>query len=142
MRKNAVKMAQEEKRDLIIIDGPPGIGCPVIASVTGADLALIVTEPTLSGIWDLKRALELTRHFQIETLACINKYDLNLKNSKDIEKFCEESKIEVAGRISFDFLVIKAMVQGKTIMEYSESPPAKEIEEMWERISRQMTDEG
>ena len=138
VRKNAVKMAEEENKDLIIIDGPPGIGCPVIASVTGANLALIVTEPTLSGIWDLERALELTKHFQIKTLVCINKYDLNLKNSKDIEKFCEESRIEIAGRISFDPQVTKAMVQGKSIMEYSESQPAKEIEEMWRQVAGAM----
>ncbi|MBA7644341.1 Iron-sulfur cluster carrier protein [subsurface metagenome] len=137
VRKNAVKMAEEGNKDLIIIDGPPGIGCPVIASVTGANLALIVTEPTLSGIWDLERALELTRHFQIKTLVCINKYDLNLKNSKNIEKFCKESRIEIAGRIPFDSQVTKAMVQGKSIMEYPGSPPAKEIEEMWERVRRE-----
>lgn len=134
VRKNALKMLEKEKRDLIIIDGPPGIGCPVIASVTGADLALIVTEPTLSGIWDLERALELTRHFQIKTLVCINKYDLNLKNSNNIKKFCKESKIEIAGRISFDSQVTKAMVQGKTIMEYPSFPPAKEIGGMWEKV--------
>jgi len=92
----------EEKKDLIIIDGPPGIGCPVIASLTGVDLVLVVTEPTLSGIHDLERILAVAHHFSIPALVCINKYDINVDNTDKIEMFCNEN-IEVVGK----FLMIQ-----------------------------------
>ena len=135
VRNNARQIAEEENRDLILIDGPPGIGCPVIASVTGVDVGLIITEPTLSGIHDLDRVLRLLDHFNIPPLVCINRYDINRKNTDRIVKFCEKSKVEVAGKIPFDPVVTRAMVAGKTIVEYSpENIASQEIETTWKKV--------
>ncbi|MDH5389649.1 MAG: P-loop NTPase [Candidatus Bathyarchaeota archaeon] len=135
VRHNARQIAGEENRDLILIDGPPGIGCPVIASVTGVDAGLIVTEPTMSGIHDLDRALQLLNHFNILPLVCINTHDINRKNTEKIVKFCEKNKVEVAGKIPFDPIATEAMVAGKTIVEHSpENMVSREIEATWKRV--------
>jgi MinD superfamily P-loop ATPase len=135
VRHNARQIAEEESRDLILIDGPPGIGCPVIASVAGVDAGLIVTEPTMSGIHDLDRALQLLNHFRIPSLVCINRYDISRKNTEKIIKFCEKNKVEVGGKIPFDSIVTKAMVAGKTIVEHSsENMVSKEIEVTWKKV--------
>jgi MinD superfamily P-loop ATPase len=134
VRHNARQTAEEENSDLILVDGPPGIGCPVIASVTGVDAGLVVTEPTMSGIHDLDRALQLLNHFNILPLVCINKYDINRKNTEKIVKFCEKNKVEVAGKISFDPIVTEAMVAGKTVVEHSpEKRVTHQIEATWKR---------
>jgi len=135
VRHNARQIAEEETRDLILIDGPPGIGCPVIASVTGVDAGLIVTEPTMSGIHDLERALQLLTHFNILPLVCVNKYDINRKNTEKIVKFCEKNKVKVAGKIPFDPIMTEAMVAGKTIVEHSpENMVSQEIETTWKKV--------
>ena len=135
VRHNARQIAEEKNLDLILIDGPPGIGCPVIASVTGVDAGLVVTEPTMSGIHDLDRALQLLNHFNILPLVCVNKYDINRKNTEKIVKFCEKNKVEVAGKISFDPIVTEAMVAGKTIVEHSpENKVSQEIKTAWKRV--------
>jgi len=135
VRQNAKTVAEKEKSDLILIDGSPGIGCPVIASVTGVDAGLIVTEPTMSGIHDLERALKLLRHFDIPPFVCVNMYDINEENTERIVRFCEENDVEVAGKIPFDAVVTEAMVNGKPVVTYSpESDVAEEIEKMWEKI--------
>jgi len=132
VRQNARILSEKENSDLIIIDGPPGIGCPVIASVTGVDVGLVVTEPTMSGIHDLQRALQLLAHFSVTPLVCVNMYDINKNNTSKILKFCKENSIEVVGRIPFNPKVTKAMVNGTTIVEYApESDVAKEIEKIW-----------
>ena len=132
VRQNARILSEKENSDLIIIDGPPGIGCPVIASVTGVDVGLVVTEPTMSGIHDFQRALQLLEHFSVTPLVCVNMHDINKDNTEKILLFCEENSIEVAGRIPFNPKVTEAMVNGKTIMEYApESNVAKEIENIW-----------
>jgi len=132
VRQNARVLSEKENSDLIIIDGPPGIGCPVIASVTGVDVSLVVTEPTMSGIHDLQRALQLLEHFSVTPLVCVNMHDINRDNTEKILRFCEENSIEVVGRIPFNLKVTEAMVDGKTIIEYSpESDVAKEIENLW-----------
>jgi MinD superfamily P-loop ATPase len=132
VRQNARILSEKENSDLIIIDGPPGIGCPVIASVTGVDVGLVVTEPTVSGIHDFQRALQLLEHFSVTPLVCVNMHDINKDNTEKILLFCEENSIEVAGRIPFNPKVTEAMVNGKTIMEYApESNVAKEIENIW-----------
>jgi len=136
VRQNAKVLAEKEKTNLIIIDGPPGIGCPVIASVTGVDAGLVVTEPTMSGIHDLKRALQLLEHFNVQPFICVNMYDINKDNTEKIESFCKENGIEVIGKIPFNPVVTEAMVNGKTIIEYSpRSNVAKEIEGIWEKLS-------
>jgi MinD superfamily P-loop ATPase len=135
VRQNAKILAEQENSDLIIIDGPPGIGCPVIASVTGVDAGLVVTEPTMSGIHDLKRALQLLEHFSVTPLVCVNMYDINMKNTEKIMHFCEENGIEIAGRVPFSPKVTEAMVNGKTIIAYaSESVVAHEIKRVWQEV--------
>jgi MinD superfamily P-loop ATPase len=121
---------------VVLIDGPPGIGCPVIASIAGADLAVIVTEPTLSGLHDLKRILGLTRHFELRTAVVINKHDLNTEMCSQIEGFIEKEGIPLAGRIRFDEEVGKAIAAGKTVVEYSDSEAAGEIRNIGDWISR------
>ncbi|MGQ9639946.1 MAG: 4Fe-4S binding protein, partial [Candidatus Bathyarchaeia archaeon] len=135
VRQNAKILAENENSNLIIIDGSPGIGCPVIASVTGVDVGFIVTEPTMSGIHDLKRALQLLRHFNVPPIVCINMYDINKENTEKIVRFCKESGIEVAGKIPFNPVVTEAMVNGKPILEYApESDVAQEIRKAWKKI--------
>ena len=135
VRQNAKRLAEQENSDLLIIDGPPGIGCPVIASVTGVNAGLVVTEPTMSGIHDLKRALQLLEHFSVLPLVCVNMYDININNAKTIVNFCEENRIEIAGKVPFSPKVTEAMVNGKTIIDYSpESVVAREIKRTWQKV--------
>jgi MinD superfamily P-loop ATPase len=135
VRQNAKEVAEKGNCDLILIDGPPGIGCPVIASVTGADMGIIVTEPTISGIHDMKRALQLLVHFDVQPLVCINKHDLNLQNTTKIEGFCYRKRIDIIGRVPFDSIVTKAMVFETPVVEYSpKSGVSRKISEMWKDI--------
>lgn len=135
VRQNAKVLAAKENIDLILIDGPPGIGCPVIASVSGVDAGLVVVEPTLSGIHDLKRVLELLLHFKVKPFVCINMYDINPENTEVINGFCRENNVEVLGKIPFDPQFTKAMVNGKTLIEYSSSSQSAEaLKEVWMKI--------
>jgi MinD superfamily P-loop ATPase len=136
VRQNAKILAEKENCDLIIIDGSPGIGCPVIASITGVDAALVVTEPTLSGIHDLERVLQLLDHFNVAPFVCINMYDVNTGNTNKILSFCKDNRIEVVVIIPFSPEVTQAMVNGKTIVEYSPtSGVSDEIKNMWNKMS-------
>jgi MinD superfamily P-loop ATPase len=140
VRQNAKLLAEKEGSNLIIIDGPPGIGCPVIASVTGVDAGLVVTEPTMSGIHDLERALRLLRHFNVRPFVCVNMYDVNEENTNKISRFCKENGVEVVGNIPFNPVVTEAMVNGKTVMEYSpECDVAKEIKAIWKRLCTELS---
>lgn len=135
VRHNARQMAEREGSGTLLIDGPPGIGCPVIASISGVDVGLVVTEPTLSGIHDLKRALQLMRHFNVSSLVCVNMYDINKENTERIIGFCEKNGISIAGEIPFDPIVTEAMVAGKTVVEYApKSTVSHTIEAMWRGI--------
>ena len=131
VRQQAKQIAEEQGLEYIISDGPPGIGCPVISSLSGAGLALLVTEPSLSGIHDLERVLDVCRHFGVPTMVCINKYDLNEENTRQIEDQCLSQGVEVAGRIPFDNVVTESIVQGVPVVEYSNGDIAREIERMW-----------
>jgi MinD superfamily P-loop ATPase len=124
VRQNAQRLAEENGCDLVLVDGPPGIGCPAIASLSNVEASLIVVEPTLSGIHDLKRALELLRHFEVEPLICVNKYDLNTDNTDEITGFCKENDIAMVGCVPFDPEVTKAMVRGEPIVDYRPGSPA------------------
>lgn len=120
--------ANKQKNDLIIIDGPPGIGCPVIASITGADVVLVVIEPTLSGLHDAKRIIELAKHFKVKATACINKFDVNQQICTEIEEFLQENNVEFLGKIPYGKDFTKAMIENKTLIEYNEnSEISKEI---------------
>ena len=136
VRQNAKIVASKENSDLIIIDGSPGIGCPVIASISGVDACLIVTEPTLSGIHDLGRVFQLLTHFNVTPFVCVNMYDINAENTNKILSFCKEKGIAVVGKILFSSEVTKAMVNGKTIVEYApELKVTEEIMRMWKKLS-------
>ena len=134
VRENAKNIAEENKSSLILVDGPPGIGCPVIASITGVDLVLIVTEPTLSGIHDLERIYGVANHFKIPAVVCINKFDVNLQNSEKIEGYCKKNNIAVVGKLPYDVSMTRAMVDEKSIIEYSNGSLSDEIIKMWEKI--------
>ncbi len=114
--KNQMKTAANNA-ELAIIDGSPGIGCPVIASLSGVDMVLIVAEPSLSGISDMQRILRTAAKFQTKCAVCINKYDTNLKNSKKIEELCRDLNIPMVGKVPFDFKAIKAVNDGHSIVE-------------------------
>lgn len=135
VRQQAKQIAEEQGLDYIISDGPPGIGCPVISSLTGASLALLVAEPTLSGIHDLERVLGVCRHFGIPAVVCINKYDLNEENTRQIEQYCSSQGIKVTSRIPFDNIVTEALVHGMPVVEYSDGRVSGEIEKLWQDIS-------
>jgi len=134
VRQNAQEIAEKKDAQLIIVDGPPGIGCPLIATLTGANLAVIVTEPTLSGLHDLQRVVKVGQHFNIAMMAVINKFNINLENTTIIEKWCEENNVTIAGKIHFDNIVTEALVKGLPVVEYSDNSVSKEIKEIWNRI--------
>jgi MinD superfamily P-loop ATPase len=133
VRELAFKVAEREKKDLVLIDGSPGIGCPVIASITGTDLALVMTEPSISGVHDLERILGVTEHFGIGALVCVNKYDLNPEVTEEIEGLCRELGFDLAGKLPFDPAVVEAMISGKTLVEV-EGPVGEAIRSAWDRI--------
>ncbi|MEA1996501.1 MAG: ATP-binding protein [Gemmatimonadota bacterium] len=135
VRTQTKKIAEERKLDLIIIDGSPGIGCPVIASITGADLVLVVTEPTLSGIHDLERISALTRHFDIPTVVCINKYDLNEELSSQIEAKSAELNARVVGKVCYDQAVTKAQIMKSSVVEYTGGLISQQIQSLWRHIT-------
>jgi len=134
IREMARDLAASRKKDLILIDGSPGIGCPVIASLTGADMALVVTEPTITGEHDLKRILDVADHFGIDCTVCINKYDLNPEGAKRIEALCQELDVSIAGRLPYHSSVVEAMVAGHAVTE-TKGPVAKAITEMWSSLN-------
>jgi MinD superfamily P-loop ATPase len=138
VRQQAKQIAEEQDLDYIISDGPPGIGCPVISSLAGASLALLVTEPTLSGIHDLERVLEVCRHFGVPALVCINKCDINEDNSRQIEAYCSAQGIQVASKIPFDNVVTEALVHGVPVVEYADGSVSREIAALWQKVSRRM----
>jgi MinD superfamily P-loop ATPase len=138
VRQQAKQITEEQDLDYIISDGPPGIGCPVISSLSGASLALLVTEPTLSGIHDLERVLEVCRHFGVPALVCINKCDINEDNTRQIEAYCSAQGIQVASKIPFDNVVTEALVHGVPVVEYADGSVSREIAALWQKVSRRM----
>lgn len=136
VREHAKKVAQEQGIETIIIDGPPGTGCPVISSVTGAKKAVIVTEPTSTGFHDMKRILELTANFKVKSYVVINKFDLNTEVTAAIEQWCTLSDIPVIGKIPFSALVVQSMVSCKSITEFApDSEVSLEIANIWNQIN-------
>lgn len=133
LKNEARKIAKEDNAELIIIDGSPGIGCPVIASISGASLVLIVTEPSLSGIHDAKRVYELTQHFKIPACMCINKFDINTELTGELEDFCAVNSIEIVGKIPYTDEFTKAQFEHLSIVEYSDNHISKQIKTIWEK---------
>jgi MinD superfamily P-loop ATPase len=136
VRKAARDLAEQEKKDLVIADGPPGIGCPVIASITGATAILIVTEPTLSGLHDLKRVAELANFLKVPGMLCINKYDLNPDMSDQLRTTAIDYQLTAVGKVPYDPSVTRAMVSGKSPIDYSDGPASQAIRKVWENVSR------
>jgi MinD superfamily P-loop ATPase len=134
VRNKAKEIAENDGLDLVIIDGPPGIGCPVIASLSGTDMALVVIEPTLSGIHDMERVIQMAHHFRTKTACCINKFDLNLRLSRQIEDWCGKNSVPVVGKIPYDEVVTKSLVQGIPLIEFSRNSISDEIKKMWQRL--------
>ena len=138
VRQNARLIAENGGLEYIITDGPPGIGCPVISSLSGADLALIVTEPTLSGMHDLNRVIGVCNHFGVTSVVCINKSDLNGYNVRQIEDYCSNHQIEIVAKVPFDKAVTEALVQGMPVVEYSDGEVSCEIRLMWQSICQML----
>jgi len=138
VRQNAKIIAEDGNYDLILIDGPPGIGCPVISSITGVDAALIVTESTVSGVHDLTRALDLVQHFNIDAMACVNKYDLNREVTDQIESICQKRNVEFVGKIRYDPAVTRVLVMGKSIVSVSDDGAAQDIRKMWNTVHKRL----
>jgi len=136
VRQKAKELAEKQNCDWVIVDGAPGIGCPVIASLSGVNCALVVTEPTLSGLHDADRVIGVARHFKVPVKLVVNKYDLNIDMTEKIEKYCRDNNISLIGKIKFDKSVVKAMVEGKTVVEYPESKVKKVISEIWNRLQK------
>ena len=136
VRQNAQVVAKNNNFELIIVDGPPGIGCPLIATLSGANLAVVVTEPTLSGRHDLERVVKVAQHFGVKTVVIINKFDINLENSAKIEDWCKETNISLIGKIHFDNIITEALVKGLPVVEYSDNTTTEEIKNIWQKINQ------
>ena len=132
VRTKAKELADEKKFDLILTDGPPGVGCPVIAAVGGASSVLIITEPTVSGKHDMERVVRLAAHFKVPAMVCVNKFDLNLDQTHAIEEFAKENNVTVLGRIPFDTIFTKSMVKGQNIFDYDlKSETGQVVKQLW-----------
>ncbi len=142
VRNNASDIAKQMKKDIILIDGPPGIGCPVIASITGVDLVLVVTEPTLWAIHDLERVLGVAQHFHIPAVVCINKSSINDDNTTKIEQYCKENNIPIVGKLPYDTTITKAMIHEQSIIEFSDGILSQDIREMWNKILDELKQNG
>ena len=138
LRQQARLLADKRGLDLIIVDGPPGIGCPVIASITGAGYILIVTEPSMSAMHDMERLLQLTKHFRIPTGICINKSDINPVLTSQIEEFAENEKVRILGRIPYDPSVTAAQLEGTTVVEYEVNGASESVKLLWSNLTEEL----
>jgi MinD superfamily P-loop ATPase len=136
----ARRIAEDQMRDTVIVDGPPGIGCPVIASVTGADYVLLVTEPTLPAIHDLMRIAELIRHFKLRAGIAINKWDINASPADRIEDFAEREGFEILGRLPYDIVITRAQVAAMTVIEYTDSDISGHLRTLWANVRQRLDD--
>lgn len=135
IRREAKKIAARKKKNLIIVDGSPGIGCPVIASITGADLVLIITEPTLSGRHDLDRVADLAAGFNIPMMLAVNKFDLNPVMAEQIEQYARKRNIKAIGKIRYDNAFTEAQIQKSTVLEYTDSAVSRDIKALWKNVT-------
>jgi MinD superfamily P-loop ATPase len=140
VRREAKRLAEMQGADLILADGPPGVGCPVTAAITGVDLVLAVTEPTPSGIHDLERVAALCRHFSTPLTVCINKHDINPENSARIRDWCRRSGIEMIGAIPFDLVVTRALVARRSVVDFDCGPVSDAVARLWEAVSLRLAE--
>lgn len=139
VRREAKKISEEKKLDLILTDGPPGVGCPVIAAIGGASAVLIVTEPTVSGKHDMERVAQLADHFKVPAMICVNKFDINLELTREIENYANAKGLPSVGRIPFDPVFTRAMIQAQTIFEYDgQSAVGQAIRSTWQRVAEKL----
>jgi MinD superfamily P-loop ATPase len=132
-------LAEQEQRELLLVDGPPGIGCPVISASAGADLALLVTEPTVSGVHDLERILETVRHFRVPALVLINKADINTAHSAGIAAYCRGQGIDLVGELPYDTVVTEAMVQAQPVTIYRpQAAVAGALRDVWAEVRKRL----
>jgi MinD superfamily P-loop ATPase len=141
VRRNAVELATRHGRDLVIIDGPPGMGCPVIAAITGVDLVLVVTEPTLCGMNDLTRVLGTATHFGIPAAVAVNKMDINPRNTQRILAMCRDARVPVAGVLPYDESATRAMIAGKALPEYTATGISADLQRMWSVLEQMLADD-
>ena len=135
VRKETRQLAEERGLELILTDGPPGIGCPVIAAIGGATALVIVVEPTVSGIHDMERVVDLAAHFRVPGMVIVNKYDLNVEMTETIEQLAVQRNLVVLGRVPFDPVFTRSMVQGQTLFEYGEETPTRQVvRDIWAKI--------
>nr|WP_258176147.1 P-loop NTPase [Orenia metallireducens] len=139
VKEKAESLAQQQEKELLLIDGSPGIGCPVIASINGVDSVLVVTEPTKSGLADLKRVLKTVKYFNLPAVVAINKYDLNQEISLEIESFCRQIQVKIVGKLPFSKVIVEAMQQGELVVESApESKVAAALKELWQELSYEL----
>ncbi|NVM21562.1 MAG: P-loop NTPase [Desulfobacterales bacterium] len=137
VRQQTRKLAETKNLNLIITDGPPGVGCPVIASIGGGTALLIVAEPTVSGLHDMQRVAQLAAHFKVPAMVCVNKFDLNPDQAQAIEELSRQRGINVLGRVPFDPVFTKSMIQGQTIFEYNtQSEAGRAVKQIWDKIGK------
>ncbi|HMA67212.1 MAG TPA: ATP-binding protein [Desulfosalsimonadaceae bacterium] len=135
LRQKAKEIAEQEGLERIIVDGPPGIGCPVIASVTNSNGVLVITEPTLSGIHDMQRVQELAEFLNVPTMLCINKYDLNPGMAEKMQQYAQNRQIKYVGAVPYDRDMTKSMVEQKTLLEYSDGKAATAVRQIWDSVA-------
>ncbi|MHC1605659.1 MAG: ATP-binding protein [Candidatus Methanofastidiosia archaeon] len=138
VRQNATKLAEKYSKNIVLIDGPPGTGCPVIATIVGTSLILIVCEPTLSGMWDMERVIELAGQLNVACVVCINKYDINGSITRRIEDYCNKHCIEVVGKIPYTKEVVNAMLQEKSLSELEDCHLLEDVKAIWEKLLKKM----
>ena len=136
VRRRARELAEQRGARFLVTDGPPGIGCPVISTVSGADLAVVVTEPTLSGLHDLGRALDVCRHFGVPAVVCINRYDLHPAGAQDIERECQSRGIPLAGCIPYDPIFTEAIGCGKPLVEFADGEVSEAVRKVWHGVTQ------
>lgn len=141
VRNEARSIAQSTCAELILTDGPPGIGCPVIASLAGASRVVIVTEPTVSGIHDLERVAKLAAHFLVPVSIIINKSDINLDKAGEIDAFAAAHKMEVLGRVPYDPVVTAAQLVGRSVTEYCDGPVSSTLRQIWDTLSQMINEQ-
>ena len=139
VKQNARLLAMDTGSQMVIIDGPPGIGCPVISALSGADMLLIIAEPSSAGIHDMERVLQLARHFQLPCVVCVNKADIYPAGKNKIINYCEHNQIDVIGEIPYDEAVTLSLIQGKPVTVYSPTAPASlAMKQIWSEVTARM----
>lgn len=136
VRRRAREMAREQNLALMITDGPPGIGCPVLSCLPDCHLAVLVAEPSAAGVHDLQRLLQLLEHFRVPAAVVINKWDIAVQRTQEIEQLCTKRRVPVLGRIPFDSTVFHALQQGRCYLDVAESPAGQATRQVWKALQR------